>query len=478
MAIRLTSASSQSLSRSASLPSSTAYTACGWANRITTAAWGPLVCLENDGTSAYFNLQFDDTNSTLDFSPYDPVSGTFFTCGSKATNTPFFFAVTSAGTAIGDIKVYIRAASAAAFETTYTNTATWTSFTPATIRFGNDQFSEFLDGTLWNIKVWNRALTAAELLIESYCRRVMFPSSLNFAWPLDNATNLTSIDLSGNARPPTLGGTPTIADGQHGLWGPRRRIFIPATAASGAITGTTALTFGQSATLTGAGALTGSAALTLGQSGTLAGVGALSGTLAVTFGQTGTLSGSGALTASVPLTFGQTGTLTGSGALSASTPLTFGQSGTLTGSGVLAGTSALTFGITGTLDQPGGLSGTASLSFDASGALTATGLLSGTAAITFDALGQITGSGAGVDTHDPIWKKHPETQVLRESDLKRNLDKLHGKVPKKPPSSAKTPQVVAKPSQDEVILSLIVADEEEQLLELIELAASVLKVLH
>jgi hypothetical protein len=195
-----------------------------------------------------------------------------------------------------------------------------------------------------------------------------------------------------------LSGTATLTFAQSG-----------ALLGTGALSGTAALTFSQSGTLTGTGALSGSttltfaatgtldqptgdisgtSALTFGQSGTLTGLGTLSGTAALTFGQSGALTGFGALSGSTALSFGQSGTLTGTGTLTATAALTFGQTGALTATGTLAGSSSLTFGATGTLDQPtGAASGTATLTFSASGTLTATGALSGSATLTFAATG-------------------------------------------------------------------------------------------
>lgn len=139
----------------------------------------------------------------------------------------------------------------------------------------------------------------------------------------------------------------------------------------------------------GSGAISGTAALTFGQTGALNGAGALAGSTPLTFGQAGALTGAGALNGYSTLTFGQTGLVTGAGALAGTTPLVFGQTGTLAGAGALAGATTITFGATGTLDQPGALVGNAILTFGQSGALTATGALVGSASLTFGASGTL-----------------------------------------------------------------------------------------
>ena len=253
-------------------------------------------------------------------------------------------------------------------------------------------------------------------------------------------------------------------------------------AASGAIAGTAGITFSGSGSLTGDGALTGTAALAFGQSGTLTGSGALSGSAALTFGQTGNLAGTGALAGSAALSFGQTGALTGAGALAGTAPLTFGQTGALAGDGALAGSGAIIFNATGTLNQPSGaMAGTAAIVFGASGTLTGDGVLSGTGAIMFNAAGSLDSGLEPVDTHDPIWNRNAQTQVIRESELKRNLEKLHGKKPKKAEPVAKVAEpakIVAKPDEDGVILAALITQEDERMLNLVEQALNLLKTLH
>ena len=63
--------------------------------------------------------------------------------------------------------------------------------------------------------------------------------------------------------------------------------LISPAAASGAISGTAALVFGQTGAVTGAGALAGTSALLFGQTGAVTGAGALVGASALVFDQTG-----------------------------------------------------------------------------------------------------------------------------------------------------------------------------------------------
>ena len=197
-----------------------------------------------------------------------------------------------------------------------------------------------------------------------------------------------------------IAGTAAITFGQSG-----------AIAGGGALAGSTAITFGQSGTLAGAGAIAGTAAVTFGTSATLAGAGALAASAAVTFGANGTLAASGALAASAGFVFGASGTLTppsgaiagtaafafdgsatlsGAGSLAASAPITFGTSGALQGSGALAALSGIVFGASGTLIPPGAIIGTASITFDGSATPQGAGSLAGSGSITFNASGTLT----------------------------------------------------------------------------------------
>lgn len=144
------------------------------------------------------------------------------------------------------------------------------------------------------------------------------------------------------------------------------------------------------------GAISGTSALTLGQTGALTGSGALAGTTALTFNQTGAVTGAGALSGTSALAFGQSATLTAAGILAGSSALSFAQTATLAATGALAGTSALTFGASATADVPAGaLQGTAALSFGGSGTLTAFGALIGACQILIDASGTLTQPDSG-----------------------------------------------------------------------------------
>lgn len=186
---------------------------------------------------------------------------------------------------------------------------------------------------------------------------------------------------------------------------------------SGAIAGTTAVTFGQSGALTGSGALAGTAGVTFtasatatqgaiagvatasfGQSGTLTAAGALTGTVPITFTASAVPSGNDAAVGSAAITFGQTGALTGSGVLAGTTTVAFGQSGALKGAGALAGASSVAFGASATIGSVGALTGSSAITTGTAATLTGLAATSGTASIDVEAGGTLGGSGVLVGT--------------------------------------------------------------------------------
>jgi hypothetical protein len=232
-------------------------------------------------------------------------------------------------------------------------TQTAATFTVNQLNVGNNNgFStfEWFNGRIWNVKVWGRALSAAELLVESYYYRPQFPNSINVWWPLPNAANTN--DYSGNARNPTVGGTLTTEDGAPNGWRPNlRRIFIPAPATGLTINATTAaLTFaGQTATVKRNRLIAATTpALTLaGQSATVKRNRLIAATTpALTLaGQSATVKRNRliAATTAAPTFVGQTATIPSGKVISATTAaLTFvGQTATIVFTGVAAQARAL-----------------------------------------------------------------------------------------------------------------------------------------
>lgn len=222
MAVR-TDAASDYLLRSANLPSSTAFTVCGWAvmdvdkNTDTT-----LATLENALTAATSGYYLTTSATGTELFVYSTASGGSATLISMAVGTPFFWAMSANGAGAGLLKVSARTASENSL-TSVTNTSG--SFTSAALYIGNEGYglAKPFDGRHWNVKCWDRALTDAELLVESFFDRVMYPSSLNFHWPLHDVND--TADRSGNGRDATVGGTLTSGDSISNLWKPSPKFW-------------------------------------------------------------------------------------------------------------------------------------------------------------------------------------------------------------------------------------------------------------
>lgn len=181
------------------------------------------------------------------------------------------------------------------------------------------------------------------------------------------------------------------AQGQSGTQGLIVITYTPVT--TGALSGSTSLTFGTSGTLHAIAAAAGAVAFNLAVSGTLGGAGALSGSTSLTFALSATNSGTSPLAGTVTLTTALSGTLKGTGKLSGSTSIGF----TLTGNvGVplsdMVGSTSLGFTATGTVTGAGALSGTTSLAMAWHGDLTNSAVHTATSwAITQNGVGSSAG---------------------------------------------------------------------------------------
>ena len=199
----------------------------------------------------------------------------------------------------------------------------------------NDPFS----GRIHAIKIWNTALTEAEIAQEVY---TVAPRKLDSLWgwyPTRPGSGERAKDYSGNGRDWTEGGTLTDDDPPPISWGGRigRRFRAGATTYNQAIGGT----------LTSSGALVKQTTKSL--AGTLTSTGAL--VRRTTKILAGTLTSSGALTAARVFLKAIGGTLTSSGALVKTTTKTL--AGTLTSSGALV--RRTTKILAGTLSSAGAL---------------------------------------------------------------------------------------------------------------------------
>lgn len=219
MAVRLSSTSNY-LRRTANLPAASAFTVCGWTqfnDKNDFSAWVGLRGA-GGGDELIFVTESNGTEPIIWNGSSQVNSGVNLTPG-----VPMFFAFTgNAGTAIG----YWRQNS----NTLSSLTHTAGTFAITELNIGNDLYSEWYDGRFWDVKCWDRALSAAELQVQSFYQAPKFPSSLNFWWLLPTVSDV--VDRSGNGRDPTVGGTLATEDASFQPWKPGARVLAQASALS------------------------------------------------------------------------------------------------------------------------------------------------------------------------------------------------------------------------------------------------------
>jgi hypothetical protein len=224
------------LRRTTNLPTLSAFTICGWFRVNTIQAWSTTFCIDMGNISGYFYVQ-SNSNGLVLYPYYSNTSNSGtnsninqISSRSLEVGDVYFVAMTASG--YSDIKAYSRFIDEKVFTSssgTMGGTANWTV---TNLRVGQSVFFDYASsdechmGSYWNVKCWNRVLTSAELLIESYYRRVMFPASLNFHWPLDKINDLK--DYGGLGRDPTqtVLNTALSNEDSTGLWHPRNRLII------------------------------------------------------------------------------------------------------------------------------------------------------------------------------------------------------------------------------------------------------------
>jgi hypothetical protein len=192
-------AAGRRLDRTTSLPTSIAFTIAGFVYVNTISTVFQIFASLNDTADANFiSIGFTQTvgnalslfthGGASDF-PSRPPTGEWV-----------FFAITNNNTnAVG----YWARLNAATFVSI--SRASPSSFTPTFLSIGSDNVDEFADVRLANVKVWNRALTSAELLREKTIGRPYDATSINLFSPLAGPGDVR--DYSGNGRNWTVVGT-------------------------------------------------------------------------------------------------------------------------------------------------------------------------------------------------------------------------------------------------------------------------------
>jgi len=387
MAVRL-DATGDYLRRTANLPTNGIGTISGWA-RVTTAP-GSFCCLasfENAGlfTGAFLFMDSSGAITTYGSTP-DAVSSVIATIG---VGVPFFWAITNAGAGANNTIGYIRASSANTLSSQTLGGTTVTGINQVNV--GNDSFGDNFNGRMFNVKTWDRVLTASELLVESYYNPPMFSTSLNFWWPLNASTDIA--DRSGNARPATAGGTLTTEDTFISLWRTSFKLFR-----SIASTGTT-----WTITPSGGVSFAGTADVIPGRIFLPTGGTSFSGTAPLIKGEVYAVSGGVSFGGTAPMTFSNGSvsyliTPTGGVSFSGTGAEVYGRVFQASGGVVLSGTSTIAHGIQYT--PTGGVIFGGTASFIKQGSFVPSGgvVFSGSAPMSFNG----GGGGATVSTRLPL----------------------------------------------------------------------------
>jgi hypothetical protein len=242
MAIRI-DASGEYLRRTANLPTTGAWTACCWYYYTGDGYyWASVIALEGS-TGNYQLIQWDGANFTVQSTGSNVANLTAPTTGAW-----YFVALVSNGT---NLVAYKRTL-AGVWDSQ--SISAGSSFTPTTLTFGADLGDEYINGRLAGIKVWNAALTAAEIYQEAETLRPQRFANLNLFCPVFPGERTK--DYSGNGYTLTEGGTPTDEDPPPVGWGARVLATPYVAAAASGISGSLGSTL-DDMTAAGTGKVTG-----------------------------------------------------------------------------------------------------------------------------------------------------------------------------------------------------------------------------
>ena len=188
------------LLRTAALPDDAAFTACGWAVLdVDTNAFSSIITLESGTASAANGLYLETEADGTTLEIVATGTGASLQLRAEVVGRPFFWALVSSGTAAGTTRGHTRRLWERAFTTAEFSVAR-TAFVPAALFLGNSSFGESLDGRLWGVRVWDAALTAHELMVESLSSVPVRLRQLHGWWPLEGGFNQLIADRSGNGK--------------------------------------------------------------------------------------------------------------------------------------------------------------------------------------------------------------------------------------------------------------------------------------
>lgn len=206
------------LFRTTSLPSSTNFSACGWARWDTGFDAGHgfnMLCDIANATSSASNwmeIGFRDSGATFALTTH---AGNTAFGSNPALDVWFFWAMSCAGTGSTDFKGYWSQANSSTFNTAQ---RTGYSFTTAQVTLTNDTYTSWMDGRMAYVKMWDAVLTQAEFEAEKWRGLPARWANLHGFWPLfDSATGLQ--DFTPGAKTLSSSGTLAWVDQPPASWG-------------------------------------------------------------------------------------------------------------------------------------------------------------------------------------------------------------------------------------------------------------------
>lgn len=210
-------------SRSTNVPNNASFSMLAWFRQVTdTNDFAVLFGLASGADGA--DLEFASDGSTLRC--YSAGSAQDFAT-SPTLGRPFCAAIAASNNGANIFNVgYWRHADEVAWQVSPTVQHGIGAITVTALNIGNFKPSPVFgfDGDIWGVKVWDRTLTAEELLIESFYAGVKFPTSLNSFFTLESTAD--AIDRSGQGRDLiTEGSGHADSSASWKLWRPGARVI-------------------------------------------------------------------------------------------------------------------------------------------------------------------------------------------------------------------------------------------------------------
>lgn len=223
MGVRL-GGTGQLLKRTANLPTSTSFCIAGWVKirSLRATAYQYFFALENTAATSYHDLGYNNAASpplqiNRSTSPF------YYNYASNPPlNTWLYIYIMCSGTGANLYSSGFKQHSDVNFTTVV---GTGLSFATNQLTLGNDVVDEWCNVDLRGIRVWDVALTDAELKAEALSTKLVKSANINGAWDLPSTADVT--DSSGNGRNLTVGGTLANSDDEPVIYTPL--LIVPRT---------------------------------------------------------------------------------------------------------------------------------------------------------------------------------------------------------------------------------------------------------